>query len=386
MPRHRSRFVLARFVIARFVLALLFLLPLAALAQPAPTLPRATPELRGFRSARLRAAASDAARQVPSLRALLVWRRDALVHEGYVHGAARDSAFPVMSVTKSVLSAIAGAAEARGLLGDLDRPVLTILPEYGGSRISRREREPDDELREADSLRHAITLRHLLTMRDGIGWNDSSDVAGAQAWSSDPARFYLDLPFEYAPGDTFNYSSAEAHLFAVALARLVGTDLRAFADSALFAPAGIRLRRWDVDPMGRYLGGSLMYFTAEDLVRFGDLYLKQGRVGSRQVLPAAWVEESTKRQVAIASRWTIPGVEGYGYYWWRRRGGGHRMYCAVGYGGQLVCVVPDLEMVCITICAVDDSNRGRAEIPLLLRRIDRIVREALPIPADRVSR
>jgi CubicO group peptidase (beta-lactamase class C family) len=357
-------------MLLRFLCSLLISASLSASAQTKDTLPSATPESRGFSAGTFRRLPPVANGLIPSLRSFLVWRGDALVYEGYFHGAGPDSAYSVKSVTKSVLSAIAGAAYARGLLPDLDRPVVEVLPEYGGPE---RYEWPDE-----DSLRRTVSLRHLLTMTTGQMWDegDSMTLMPLFAASSDPVRFALDLPFDDDPGTTFNYSSAAADVFAVALARLVGSDLRAFADSALFRPAHIGLRRWESDPMGRYGGGSGMFFTPRELIRFGVLYLKKGRVDDREVLPESWITESTRRQIGIRHRWTIPGVEGYGYYWWLRRGAGRRMFCAMGYGGQLVCVVPDLDMVMAVTCGLGGENRGRGELPRVYRLVDRVVRGA----------
>jgi CubicO group peptidase (beta-lactamase class C family) len=339
------------------------------------SLPTAKPETRGIPARTFRGLEALAARNIPSIRSFLVWRRDALVYEGYFHGAGRDSVYDAMSVTKSFLSAIAGCAAARGRLPALDTRVVSLFPEYGLPRQGPGNMR-DEGLAEDDSLRRLITLRHLLTMTTGIGWSDSGAIGQANAWSSDPARFYLDLPFDDEPGSTFTYSSAAAHLFGAALARTLGTDLLTFADSTLFAPAQIRVRGWSADPLGRYFGGSTMRFTARDMLRLGVLYLGKGRLGDRQIVPASWVTESTARHVAITHRWTIPGVEGYGYYWWLRSGGGHHMYCAIGYGGQVICVVPDLDLVIAGACEVDDTNRGRSEIPRMLALVDRVVAAA----------
>jgi CubicO group peptidase (beta-lactamase class C family) len=38
---------------------------------------------------------------------------------------------------------------------------------------------------------------------------------------------------------------------------------------------------------------------------------------------------------------------GYGYYWWLYQMDGHEVFIAWGYGGQLVYLVPDLNMVVV---------------------------------------
>ncbi len=68
---------------------------------------------------------------------------------------------------------------------------------------------------------------------------------------------------------------------------------RAFAQKHLFSPLKIVIRDWERDPKGYYIGGMRMYFSARDLARFGQLYLRGGQLDGRQIIPADWVEEVT---------------------------------------------------------------------------------------------
>lgn len=359
----------------RSLLLIAAMLGMAAMAHAQSTsLPVAAPETRGFKPRALGRIGSLAKHTIPSLGAFLVWRHGALIDEEYFHGMGRDSLFNVKSVTKSVVSAIAGAAYGHGYLRDLDRPVLDVLTEYVWPKRAYTNVWFPESLMETDSIRRTLTLRHLLTMTTGQEYQDGSMISSAAFNSSDPVRFMLELPYEDDPGSTFNYSTGASHVFAAALARLVGTDLRTFADSTLFSPIGITIRRWDTDQQGRYGGGSELFLTARDLIRLGVLYLNRGRVDGRQIIPEDWVSTSTAVHVPITRRWTIPGVEGYGYYWWVRRGTGHRMFCAMGYGGQVICVIPDLDMVMVMACTLGEDNRGRAELPRIHGVMDRVVR------------
>jgi CubicO group peptidase (beta-lactamase class C family) len=67
----------------------------------------------------------------------------------------------------------------------------------------------------------------------------------------------------------------------------------------------------------------------------------------------------------------LPGYNGYGYFWWRRKTNGHQAYIASGAGGQLIAVIPDLEMVLVANCFLNEENSGREEsddsIYLLIR-------------------
>ena len=109
------------------------------------------------------------------------------------------------------------------------------------------------------------------------------------------------------------------------------------------------------------------------MMRFGLLYLHKGSNGVRQVIPADWITASVA-QHAVLNYWDIlPGANGYGYYWWRRKTHGRQAYVASGAGGQIVTVIPDLNMVVVATCFLNQYNRGRSEIKRLHDFVDELV-------------
>ncbi|MDP4237308.1 MAG: serine hydrolase [Bacteroidota bacterium] len=361
-------------IMARFYSFLFLLVSFNLYAQNNSTpLPTATAESRGFSHNFLNAIGNKAAKNVSNLGAFLVWRHDALIYEGYFHGFTCDSIFNVKSASKSFLSAIAGAAKQRGYLPNLDTPVLAILPEYAKPSRHTPTNWFANDMFGDDTTRARLTLRNLLTMQTGLEWDDFGELVDAFVCSSDPVRFTLDIEFAELPGKTFNYCSGGTHTFGVALARMIPGDLWKFADSTIFAPAGITLHRWNTDPMGRYIGGCDMYFTPQDMMRFGLLYLHKGKANGKQILSESWIEESTAEQAKLKYWDVLPGADGYGYYWWRRKSHGHQIYVASGICGQLICIIPDLDMVMVTACACGEKN-GRPEIKKLHLLMDEIIK------------
>jgi len=316
----------------------------------------------------------EANKQIPSLGAFLVWQKDALIYEGYFHHQNKNSLFDVKSVTKSVLSSIIGAARYRGYISNLDTLVKNFFPEYVRHYPTQKDFEKES-WEDADSALFQLTFRHLLTMQTGFDFIENSSVSHAYGNSSDPIKFTLELPFNEDPGEKFNYCSPGAHLAAEILSRSIKMNILDFADSTIFKPAGIKLGKWPVDAKGRYLGASGMQFTAQDMIKFGFLYLKKGNVNGKQILPEQWIKESTAKQVELNNWDVLPGANGYGYFWWRRKVNGHQIYIASGYGGQLICVIPDLDMVIATACTLGDNNRGRSEIKRLHLLIDKIIND-----------
>ncbi|MEN8164405.1 MAG: serine hydrolase [Acidobacteriota bacterium] len=352
-------------------------------------LPESKPQEQGIDRDLLEAAYAKADAIEP-LRSLLVARNGHLVSERYFRGADRSTLFNIKSVSKSFLSGLTGIAIKKGFLKGIDQPVSEILPEYfestgipGGVAIDERllQDRPLTEIigeilasgevvdpadippwhalmrARADTLRQKLTIRHLLTMTTGHAWVENAEpwtVAAAHELSSDWNRFFLELPFAARPGEKFIYTTAATHVLSTAIARATTMSTKAFADKHLFGPLGIKVKRWDTDFEGNHYGGSEMYFTARDMMKYGVLYANDGSWKGTQIIPAEWVHQSTSQQIGVDSdehythiRDTRPEISGYGFLWWLRKSGDFDTYIGWGYGGQFIICVPDLDLVVV---------------------------------------
>lgn len=311
---------------------------------------------------------------ISSLGSILIFQENNLIYEQYFNGANKETDFNVKSVTKSITSVLAGIAKDKNLLPELNTPVMKILPEYNISRTKFKNIANIESKTTFDSIRNTVTINHLLTMRSGFNWIENSDISRAMSNSSDPVRFTLELPFEEYPGDIFNYNTGETYIFGAVLSKVVKTNLKKFGDDNLFKPLNINVSRWDTDVMNRNLAGSELYLKAIDMIKFGKLILNNGKLGNKQIVSQKWLEESTSEQVKLDNWDVMPNANGYGYYWWRRKTNGHQAFVATGYGGQLICIIPDLKMVIVTTCLLNDKNKGRIEIKKLHSFIDEITK------------
>ena len=83
------------------------------------------------------------------------------------------------------------------------------------------------------------------------------------------------------------------------------------------------------------------------------LYLDGGRVYGRQLVPEAWVRDSTTAHTPAS---VFGSAGGYGYEWWITTMAGDPAFSAVGYGGQLVSVVPHRRLVVVVSSDVDEAK------------------------------
>jgi CubicO group peptidase (beta-lactamase class C family) len=292
-----------------------------------------SPEALGLSPDMVDSTITAVSRKLPELRALLVVIGGRIAVERYFRGTEPTEAVNTKSVTKSLLSALTGIALERGTLDSLEAPVAkwlaTDMPEGVDSRIQQ------------------LTVRHLVAMTGGFEWQENGPVTSEWLQSPNQVRFALGLRMVAPPGRVFNYNTAASHLLSVALSRAAMTGLAQYADSMLFSPIGVRPGPWGRDSQGNFEGGSELHLTPRDMARFGLLYLGHGRWKDRQVVPKEWVLESTRPQ----------GRVDYGYLWWYlpEEWGGPAIN-ALGYGGQLISIVPEANAVIVLASTVADPN------------------------------
>jgi CubicO group peptidase (beta-lactamase class C family) len=171
----------------------------------------------------------------------------------------------------------------------------------------------------------------------------SGEHYGAWVAAGDWTRAALGRPMTGAPGSGFTYSTGSSHVVSAILTEVSGRSTLELARERLLGPLGIEVHSWERSPEGYFFGGNSVRMTPRDLARLGQLYLQQGRWNGRQVVPASWVGESTGRH---AEGW--PWRYGaYGYLWWLPPDDPWESFAAIGYGGQFLYVVPELQMLLV---------------------------------------
>ena len=110
-----------------------------------------------------------------------------------------------------------------------------------------------------------------------------------------------------------------------------------------------------MDPQGLHEGACCIKLRTQDLAAIGQLYLDEGRWGGEQVVPEEWVEQATTSHVDVNGA----GVTGYGYLWWVTDVADEPGFMAYGMGGQVILVVPALDLVVAVSTEFDERDPGR---------------------------
>ena len=239
------------------------------------------------------------------------------------------------SVRKSVLSMLFGNYVASGKVR-LNR----TLAEIG-----------IDEVEPLTPEEKKATVLNLITARSGIyhpASNAGDDLASAPPHGSQP------------PGSYYLYSNWDFNALGTIFEKETGRDIYDALESDLVKPIGMR----DFDRASHRRSGDAkasmhlayhMNFSTRDMARIGYLMLREGNWNGTQVVPAAWVRESTRAFTPV-SEMNPPqrrkGPFGYGYLWWVWDGpqatGPYRgAYTGLGAVGQQITIMPALNLVVV---------------------------------------
>jgi CubicO group peptidase (beta-lactamase class C family) len=291
------------------------------------------------------------------VKAVVVVLQDQVIAERYAPGIAADTPLLSWSVAKSFTNALAGILVREGRL------------------ITTRPLAPREWQQPGDPRAH-ITVEDLMRMQSGLAalesGSPSDPVARMEFMHADMAGFAASLPLRIAPGEQFEYTSANTLLLARRLGEIIGggpAGLRDFAERELFAPLHMQGVTLEFDGAGTYVGASFAWAPARSYARFGTLFLHDGvtREG-RRILPPGWVEWS--RHSALGAP--------YGAGFWTNDGDSHfaRLRAQAGFPqdgffasgvlGQRIYIVPSAQVVVARFGASAPPDYGiEDDLPLI---------------------
>ena len=203
------------------------------------------------------------------------------------------------SVRKSVLSMLYGIYVERGAI-DLDQTLEQLgIDDHGG--LSAEERQ--------------ATVRHLLSARSGIyhaASNAGDDLASAPPRGSQ------------RPGGYYLYNNWDFNALGTIFEQRTGKDIYDAVGEHLAGPLGMQdwnraLQRKSGDSARSKHLAYHINLSTRDMARIGYLMLRGGSWDGTQVVPRAWVTQSTGA-ITRVHEMNPPrrreGPFGYGYLWW----------------------------------------------------------------------
>lgn len=253
---------------------------------------------------------------------VIVYRADDVVDEVSADGFGPFVPQRTWSVAKSLAATLVGMAVHRG------EAEVTASAGLGES---------------ADDPRRAITVDHLLRMASGR----YSDTPGNR---TDPLYFggatvgesAAHWPLIHSPGSVFRYANNDTLMASAA----ISASFERYPVAEQLRLIGMTGTTAEADWQGGYVLSSQVWATPLDLVRFGQLYLNDGKLpdGTR-ILPEGWV-----KYVSTPSGPQPQGEFGYGAGFWLMNnsdGIPPDTFAAFGNRGQYVVIVPSRNVVIV---------------------------------------
>ena len=259
--------------------------------------------------------------------------------EMYAYGDVEQISY-IASCRKSVLSMLYGKYVRSGTI-KLDETVGGLgIDDLGGLL-------PSEKL---------ATVRDLITARSGC-YHPASEPGGI------PEGTVLERGVT-EHGTKFVYNNWDFNVAGTVFEMKTRKSIYKVFDKDFAKP--LMLQDWDLSRHKRSGDASksvhLAYhfrLSTRDMARLGELMLRKGRWNGKQLIPADWVEESTRPVTSF------PNGGGYGYMWWiesddRYPDACRGAFAAHGMYGQRISVFPALDMVVAHKSAKNGEHPTRA--------------------------
>jgi CubicO group peptidase (beta-lactamase class C family) len=271
----------------------------------------------------------------------LVIKDGTIVLEQYFGPMVPRSRHLVMSVSKSIVSAVAASLYADGLL-DPDSPAEDYVPQLAGSGYA------------------GATVRNVLDMRTGVRFHETyldaeSEVRvmeRSMGWAprnhGDPLGMYpyiLATAQETDHNGIFTYRSIDTDTLGWIVEHAAKRRMADLVSERIWHPMGASHdAEVTVDPLGSAIHDGGISATLRDLGRFGLMLLDEGLVNSRQIIPAEWIQSASYPPSDVREAFARSENEPYlpgGWYrnqFWFVPGENGPILLCLGIHGQMVFV------------------------------------------------
>ncbi|MEO8999319.1 MAG: serine hydrolase [Rhodanobacter sp.] len=311
-----------------------------------------------------RAFAEPASGPRRNVHAIVVLHDGKIIAERYAAGFDPDTPQLGYSMSKSVVNALLGILVRQGRL-DMHAPAP--VPAW---------KSPDDP-------RQRITLDQLSRMTSGLALSEDDSgfdpVSTMLFLQKDMAAYAAHAALRIPPGTQWEYTSGNTLILGGILRDTVGggaPGLIRFAHHELFDPLGMQHVLMEFDGAQTLVGSTRIYASARDWARFGQLYLDDGMLDNRRILPEGWsayVSRQTLDSIYGAGFWTNTGIDADGSHIIAGMPGD--AYFASGMNGQRIVIVPSRRLVIVRLgSTLDPPNFDMRGLVRLINDVSAAVR------------
>ena len=277
----------------------------------------------------------------------LVLQNDTILYENYWRGQKEDIQHISWSMAKSYVSALFGIAMEEGYIKSIDQTVDEYLPELKGSGYE------------------GVKIKDVLQMSTGVKFDETYSDSNSDinkywkgfVFGKSQDEFASTLINERPPGTYNQYVSINTHVLGMIIVKATGQSLTGYLQKKIWEPIGAEFDAyWLSDGKGMEMANGGLNACLRDYAKLGRLYLNKGNWDGKQIVPLAWVEESThstEEYLQPESENSSDFGVGYGYQWWLLDGC-EGEFMAIGVYNQYIYINPTTN----TIIVKNSANKN----------------------------
>ncbi len=288
-------------------------------------------------------------KEMENVLSFLIVRNGKIVYEQYHNGANKYTLLHLRSITKRITSTFVGMGIDEGYIDGLQMPIANVFPEIAEPATGEGWND--------------VTLYHLLHMVSGMDWIEETQFDDYESKQNAPLQYIFARDIIHVPGTYYAYNTPCIDLLSYVVERTYGKQMADLAQQKLFGPLGILGYEWQQAGNGVKRGGLGLKLTARDLAKFGLLFLQNGKWDGVSIVPSEWIGQCFDNTLSL------DGIEGYhtpglsiGHTWWTREIAGVTLHFADGYGGQMLMLIPEHNIVIVMnrLYEVDGGKNNEA--------------------------
>ncbi len=268
--------------------------------------------------------------------ALLVYRGNELLYEGYYNDWTADKTHRLASGTKSFNAAIAIVAAQEKML-NFDEKVAKTITEW-----------------QDDPLKSQITIRELLSLRSGL---EAGRLGRTPSYKNS-----IEADAKTASGKKFEYGPAPFQIFGEVMRRKLQEKKQTpleYLEEKVFKPIGLEYGFWRMDEDEQPHLPSGAFITARNWAKFGMLIRDGGKWDDKQILDPVLLKECFQGSKANPN---------YGICFWL--GNGKRLpkglVMAAGAGKQKLYIIPSRDLLIVQFAESSGKRYSEAKFLKLL--------------------
>ena len=271
--------------------------------------------------------------------AFIIYINNQIVYEKYFGGRTESKVSCVFSVSKSILSALTGIVISNGYIQSIDQRITDFIPQLKGNPNFNQ-----------------ITIKQLLQMSSGLDWrkNKTFDDDGKFYYTSNIRRLIVRHKLSKVPGSNWEYKNIDAELLGWVIENATGSTISDLVHKYLWEPMGAEFdSSWSLDTKnGVEKASSSLNACARDLLKFGCIYLNNGKFNNRQIVPQNWIANIFDIPLSPNQQ---PSLK-HNFLWWLPNDGSDREIVADGYLGQRITINPRYNIVIVKLSEANSNT------------------------------